>query len=104
MANGRFDNFSFEGGKAGTNSENLPGIENANISFDMGPDGGQLKANIEKGAINIHRIFEEPRIPLNKMQASVKWLSSKGKLTIPEWQLSLSNADLAGGVAWQLAP
>ena len=96
VANGRFDNFSFEGGKAGTDSENLPGIENANISFDMGPDGGQLKANIEKGAINIHRIFEEPRIPLNKMQASVKWLSSKGKLTIPEWQLSLSNADLAG--------
>lgn len=96
VANGRFDNFSFDGGKAGTNSENLPGIENANISFDIGPDGGQVKASIEKGAISIPRVFEEPRIPLDKMQASVKWLSPKGQLTVPEWQLSLSNADVAG--------
>jgi uncharacterized protein (TIGR02099 family) len=96
VANGRIDNFSFEGGKAGTDSENLPGIENANIGFDMGPDGGQVKANIEKGAISIHRVFEESRIPLDKMQASVKWVRAQGQLTIPEWQLSLSNADVAG--------
>ena len=59
VANGRFDNFYFEGGKVGTETESWPSVENANISFDMNADGGQIKATIDYGAISIHRIFEE---------------------------------------------
>jgi len=99
VANGRFDNFYFEGGKAGSETENWPSIENANISFDMNADGGQLKATIENGAISIHRIFEEPRIQLDAMQASVKWVKQKDQVSVPDWQLRVSNPDVTG--EWQ---
>lgn len=99
VANGRFDNFYFEGGKAGSETENWPSVENANISFDMNADGGQIKATIDNGAISIHRIFEEPRIQLDAMQASVKWVKQKDQVTVPDWQLRVSNSDVTG--EWQ---
>lgn len=99
VANGRFDNFYFEGGKAGSETENWPSIENANISFDMNADGGQIKATIDNGAISIHRIFEEPRIQLDAMQASVKWVKQRDQVTVPDWQLRVSNSDVTG--EWQ---
>jgi len=96
LANGRFDQFSFEGGKPGTPTERWPGIENANISFDMNADGGQVKASIENGALSAHGIFEDPRVALDKMQASVKWVKQKGEVVVPDWQISLTNPDAAG--------
>ncbi len=99
VANGRFDNFYFEGGKVGTETESWPSVENANISFDMNADGGQIKATIDNGAISIHRIFEEPRIQLDAMQASVKWVKQKDQVTVPDWQLRVSNSDVTG--EWQ---
>lgn len=99
VANGRFDNFYFEGGKVGTETESWPSVENANISFDMNADGGQIKATIDNGAISIHRIFEEPRIQLDAMQASVKWVKQRDQVTVPDWQLRVSNSDVTG--EWQ---
>ena len=106
VANGRFDNFYFEGGKPGSSSENWPGIENANISFDMNAEGGNVKASIEKGALQINRILEDPRIPMEKMQLAIKWQQQKNQLLIPEWQLSLKNADLKGDFkgSWKPSP
>ena len=98
-ANGNIEKLNFEGGQAGSSTETWPGIENANVIFEMNADGGQIKANIEQGALSVNRIFEEPRISLDKMQASVKWLQQKGQITVPDWQVSLSNADVAG--SWQ---
>ena len=95
-ANGNIEKLTFEGGKEGAATEAWPSIENANVMFDMNADGGQVKVNIEQGALTVHRIFEEPRIALDKMQASVKWLQQKGQITVPDWQLSFSNADAAG--------
>jgi uncharacterized protein (TIGR02099 family) len=95
-ANGQFENFYFEGGKPGTPSARWPGIENANISFDMTPEGGQIKTSIDRGALSVQNIFEESRIPLDKMQASVKWVQQKGLLSVPDWQLSVSNPDVSG--------
>ena len=103
-ANGRFDNFFFEAGKSGTESENWPGIENADISFDMTAAGGNIKASIDKGALQINRLFEDSRIPLDKLQASVKWQSVKNQLLIPDWQLSLKNADLSADLKGSWKP
>ena len=103
-ANGRFDNFYFEAGKSGSASEYWPGIENANISFDMTADGGQVKTSIEKGALQINRLFEDSRIPLDKMQASVKWQYEKNKLLVPDWQLSLKNADISADLKGSWKP
>jgi hypothetical protein len=105
-ANGRVDHFSLEGGKTGSRFERLPGIENAHIDFEMTPEGGQLKADISKGAVSLERSFEEPRIALDKMQAAIKWQVQKGSVSVPDWQLSLSNADLAGAVqgSWKPSP
>ena len=97
-ANGKLEKLTFEGGKPGTTLENWPSFENANVAFDMTVDGGQLKVNIEQGALTVNRLFEEPRIPLEKLQAAVKWVNQKGQITVPDWQLSLSNSDAAG--AW----
>jgi len=105
-ANGRVDNFYFEGGKPGTSSENWPGIENANISFEMNAEGGRANASIQKGALQINRALEDPRIPLDKLQASIKWQHQNNELLVPEWQLSLSNADVKGDLkgSWKPSP
>ena len=105
-ANGRIDHFYFEAGKPGSSSENWPGIENANISFEMNAEGGHVNASIQKGALQINRILEDPRIPLDKLQAAVKWQHAKNALLVPEWQLSLSNADLTGDFkgSWKPSP
>jgi uncharacterized protein YhdP len=105
-ANGRFDQFYFEGGKPGSSSEHWPGIENANISFEMNAEGGHVNASIQKGALQINRILEDPRIPLDKLQAAIKWQHQKNELLVPEWQLSLSNADLTGDFkgSWKPSP
>ena len=103
-ANGRFDNFYFEAGKSGSNSESWPGIENANVSFDMTADGGQAKLSIDKGALQINRLFEDARIPLDKLQAALKWKSEKGKLLVPDWQLNLTNADLSADLKGSWKP
>ena len=95
-ANGRFDNFNFEGGKIGSAAERWPGVENAHISFEMTAGGGQVKADIENGALHVNRIFEDPRIALNKMQASLKWLNQNDQISVPEWQLKINNNDLSG--------
>ena len=105
-ANGRLDNFYFEGGKPGSSSENWPGVENANISFDMNADGGRVNASIQKGALQLNRVLEDPRIPLDKLQASIKWQQQNNELVVPEWQLSLSNADVTGDFkgSWKPSP
>ena len=105
-ANGRIDHFYFEAGKPDSSSENWPGIENANISFEMNAEGGHVNASIQKGALQINRILEDPRIPLDKLQAAVKWQHAKNALLVPEWQLSLSNADLTGDFkgSWKPSP
>ena len=103
-ANGRFDHFYFEGGKPGTSSENWPGVENANISFDMTSEGGNFNASVEKGALQINHILEDPRIPLDKMQAVIQWQHQKGQLLVPEWQLSLSNTDLTANIKGNWKP
>ena len=105
-ANGRIDHFYFEAGKPGSSSENWPGIENANISFEMNAEGGHVNASIQKGALQINRILEDPRIPLDKLQAAVKWQHAKNALLVPEWQLSLNNADLTGDFkgSWKPSP
>ena len=105
-ANGRFDNFYFEAGKSGTESEIWPGIENANISFDMTAAGGNVKASIDKGALQINQLFEDARIPLDKLQATVKWQYEKNQLLVPDWQLSLKNADVSADLkgSWKPSP
>jgi uncharacterized protein (TIGR02099 family) len=106
VANGRFDNFYFEGGKPGSSFENWPGVENANISFDMNEEGGRVNASIQKGALQINHILEDPRIPLEKLQAAIKWQYQHNELVVPEWQLSLSNADATGDFkgSWKPSP
>ena len=103
-ANGRFDNFYFEAGKSGSATESWPGIENANLSFDMTADGGQAKVSIGKGALQINRLFEDARIPLDKLQAALKWQYEKEKLLVPDWQLSVNNADLSADLKGSWKP
>jgi uncharacterized protein (TIGR02099 family) len=103
-ANGRFDNFYFEAGKSGSATESWPGIENANLSFEMTADGGQAKVSIEKGALQINRLFEDARIPLDKLQAALKWQYEKEKLLVPDWQLSVINADLSADLKGSWKP
>ena len=105
-AHGKIDNLSLDGGKPGLGFESLPGIENANVNFEITAEGGQLNATISKGALSLERVFEEPRIALDKMQAAIKWKLQNGSVTVPEWQLSLSNPDVAAAVqgSWKPSP
>jgi uncharacterized protein (TIGR02099 family) len=72
----------------------------------MNAEGGRANASIQKGALQINRILEDPRIPLDKLQASIKWQHQNNELLVPEWQLSLSNADVKGDFkgSWKPSP
>lgn len=51
----------------------LPGLAQANVTFDADEGGGRADLAVEHGWIEFPDVFEEPRIPLTSMQSVLSW-------------------------------
>lgn len=50
-----------------------PGLEGADIDFEMSDNGGQAKVSMKDGAVLFPGVFEDPKIPLAQFEARVEW-------------------------------
>lgn len=79
-----------------------PGVGGADVEFKATEGGGEAKLAIKEGWAEFPGAFEEPRIPLDTLQAEVNWRITPGKagqapavaLEVP--QASFANADARG--------
>jgi uncharacterized protein (TIGR02099 family) len=95
-------------------SAGRPGFRGASIDFDMSLVGGKAKIAIDKGAVELPGMFEEPEIPVDQLSTDVVWritpaktasqakdknkstASAESAIDVTVNNLSLKNADAQG--------
>lgn len=83
----------------------VPGLRGGQLTLAMTTNGGQLDLQTGAGsAIWLPGLLEPSEVPLQKLQASLRWAREAGRTAnpswhVPHWSLSLANADLQG--QWQ---
>jgi uncharacterized protein (TIGR02099 family) len=50
-----------------------PGLRNGAVEFSATEVGGQARVSIDKGALELPGVLEEPQVPLDKLEAQLHW-------------------------------
>ena len=91
----------------------VPGLRGGQLTLALNASGGRL--DLQTGADSalwLPGVLEPAEVPLHQLKASVRWAretsgrSPAGRWHVPQWSLSLTNADLQGQWQgqWQAAP
>lgn len=80
----------------GDEEPGIPGLRGAAIDWQVDAAGGQATLAIRNGAARFPGIFAEPEIPVQQLDASVRWQQRDGALRVDIPTLRLANADAAG--------
>ncbi len=79
-----------------------PGLSGATIDFDLTHEGGQARVAIANGALELPGIFEETRLPLDRLSTEAQWKLTGQKIDLQLRNLQFANADAQGTaqVSW----
>jgi uncharacterized protein (TIGR02099 family) len=91
----------------------VPGLRGGQLTLALNANGGRL--DLQTGADSalwLPGVLEPAEVPLHQLKASVRWARETGRRGpagrwhVPQWSLSLANADLQGQWQgqWQPAP
>lgn len=86
-------------------ADRLPAVQGLDAGFTLDQQGGSADVTVRQGALEFPGIFEEPRIPVDKLQASVRWSQdASGRWSIQVPQAQFANADAQGQLQarWQM--
>ena len=72
-----------------------PGIEAATVDFDLTKDGGKASVSIEAGALDFPGVFEESRIPFQRLTTEASWKFVAGNTALKSGGLA-AQADERG--------
>ena len=75
---------------------NLPGVQAAQLEFDLTQKGGKARASIVNGSIILPTGLDEPYIPLDEASAQIAWQHKGDEFAVQFTQGRVVNADLAG--------
>jgi len=93
------------GGQAVNKHENpgRPGLSGGMIDFEMTQDGGRARVLINNGSLDFPGVFEESRVPFDKLSADATWKVSGRSMEARLRNLQFSNADAEGQaqVSWR---
>ena len=80
----------------------VPGVQGATLAFDLNQLGGKAQLAIAQGALSFPGVFEEPVIPVDRLQADLRWQWDGSRIAVQASELRFANADLQGEarVAW----
>lgn len=73
-----------------------PGFSGAAIEFDLNQDGGQAKVSLARGELSFPGVFEEPVIPIDRLNADLSWRLEGEDIQARFSNVRLANADLQG--------
>lgn len=78
-------------GRAGT-----PGLSGAAIDFDFNQGGGRARIAIQRGTLEFPGVFEEPALPMDTLQADLKWQREGDAISVQASNVRFANADTQG--------
>lgn len=78
-------------GRAGT-----PGLSGAAVDFDFNQGGGRARLAIERGTLEFPGVFEDPVLPMDSLQADLKWQHEGGAIAVQAGNVRFANADTQG--------
>lgn len=93
--------------------ESRPGLSGATLTVDANQDGGQAAIKMSKGWVEFPGAFDEPRVPIDTLQAKMTWrkvlpasAALPAGLAITIENAVFSNADATGALhaTWQTGP
>ena len=73
-----------------------PGIRGAALDFDLTQSGGKAKLAIERGALDLPGVFDEPVLPLDRLSADVQWQLAGEQIGVQLANVTFANADAQG--------
>ena len=81
----------------------LPGLRGATVDVDMTQGGGRATLAITDGALVLPGVFEEPVLPLDHLNAEVRWQIEGQRIALQTSQVRFGNADAEGEarLSWQ---
>lgn len=80
-----------------------PGLTGGTVDFEMTQDGGRARVLINNGSLEFPGVFEESRVPFDKLSAEASWKVSGRSIEAKLRNLQFSNADAEGQaqVSWR---
>ena len=73
-----------------------PGIAGATVDFELNQGGGQAHLSVKDGALDLPGVFEEPSLPLQRLEADASWSVDGERIEARLDKLSFGNADAQG--------
>ncbi|MBW7834826.1 MAG: TIGR02099 family protein [Simplicispira suum] len=73
-----------------------PGVRGADVDFDLTQQGGKATLQMKDGALWLPSVFEEPLLPLTRLQAEVNWKQEGESISVQVPRVQFANADAAG--------
>lgn len=73
-----------------------PGVEGADVDFDLDENGGQATVAVRQGALLLPDVFEDPRVALDRFDGRVRWQIKGDSLNVELDQASLANEHAEG--------
>ncbi len=73
-----------------------PGIAGATVDFDLTEQGGQAHLSVAQGTLVLPGVFEDPVLPLTRLEADATWRLQGERIEVALDQLRLANADITG--------
>jgi uncharacterized protein (TIGR02099 family) len=79
-----------------------PGLRGVTLDFDLTQAGGTGRVQVDRGALDMPTLFEDPKVPIESLSADLKWQRSDDRTTLSATGLKLRNADLQldGQLSW----
>ena len=81
---------------SGVNRVGRPGLRNATVTLNANETGGTAKLGVSAGWIDVPGLFDDPRVPLDRLGAELKWRIDGGQVEVQVKQASFGNADAHG--------
>jgi uncharacterized protein (TIGR02099 family) len=108
---GRVSALSLAGGPPGIGGQapnkhetpGRPGLTGGAVDFEVTQDGGRAQIKISDGSVDFPGVFEEPRVPFDKLAAEATWKVTGRSVDVKVRNLQFSNADAEGQaqVSWR---
>lgn len=73
-----------------------PGVRGAAIDFDFTEAGGKGRLTVDKGALDLPGVFEDPVIAFEQLSADVSWQVKGEQMSLSVARLKFSNVDAQG--------
>jgi uncharacterized protein (TIGR02099 family) len=81
------------GGRLGAGT---PGVRNAAIDFDLTETGGRAHLVLDRGALELPGVFEDPVLAFDRLSTDLQWQLAGERISVSANRLRFANADAEG--------